>query len=64
MIGSKLAMPILGQIWDLSDTDKDGFLDLYEFTLAMHLIFRALQGDKMPPELPEELAVDKVQIFF
>ena len=60
MIGSKLAMPILGQIWDLSDVDRDGFLDQYEFTVAMHLVFRALQGDKMPSELPEELSPEKV----
>ena len=60
MIGSKLAMPILGQIWDLSDVDRDGFLDRYEFTVAMHLVFRALQGDKVPTELPEELGPDLV----
>ena len=60
MVGSKLAMPILGTIWDLSDVDRDGFLDRYEFTIAMHLVFRALQGDKMPDALPEELLPDKV----
>ena len=56
MVGSKLPMPILGQIWDLSDVDRDGFLDRYEFTVAMHLVFRALQGDKAPDNLPEELS--------
>lgn len=60
MVGSKLPMPILGQIWDLSDIDRDGFLDRYEFTVAMHLVFRALQGDKMPDTLPEELSAEKV----
>ena len=60
MVGSKLAMPILGQIWDLSDVDRDGFLDRYEFTVAMHLVFRALQGDKLPETLPEELSPEKV----
>lgn len=60
MVGSKLPMPILGQIWDLSDVDRDGFLDRYEFTIAMHLVFRALQGDKLPDTLPEELAPEKV----
>ena len=53
-------MPSLGQIWDLSDVDRDGFLDRYEFTVAMHLVFRALQGDKIPNELPEELSPEKV----
>ena len=60
MVGSKLPMPSLGQIWDLSDVDRDGFLDRYEFTVAMHLVFRALQGDKIPNELPEELSPEKV----
>ena len=60
MMGSKLAMPVLGQIWDLSDVDRDGFLDRYEFTVAMHLVFRALQGDKLPDTLPEELSPEKV----
>ena len=40
MMGSKLAMPVLGKIWDLSDVDRDGMLDQYEFTVAMHLVFR------------------------
>ena len=43
MMGSKLAMPILGKIWDLADIDRDGFLDRFEFTVAMHLVYRALQ---------------------
>ena len=38
MMGSKLPMPVLGKIWDLSDVDRDGFLDRYEFTVAMHLV--------------------------
>ena len=40
MMGSKLPMPILGKIWDLSDIDRDGMLDRYEFTVAMHLVRR------------------------
>ena len=40
MMGSKLPMPILGKIWDLSDIDRDGLLDRYEFTVAMHLVRR------------------------
>lgn len=60
MMGSKLDMAILGKIWDLSDVDRDGFLDRYEFTVAMHLVYRALQGDTLPAELPVELSPDKV----
>merc|ERR1719295_1676199 len=35
-------------------------LDRYEFTVAMHLVFRALQGDKIPDQLPPELSPEKV----
>ena len=40
MVGSKLPVSMLGKIWDLSDQDKDGLLDRYEFTVAMHLVYR------------------------
>ena len=43
MMSSKLPTATLGKVWDLSDVDRDGFLDRYEFTIAMHLVFRALQ---------------------
>ena len=43
MMSSKLPTASLGKIWDLSDIDRDGLLDRYEFTVAMHLVFRALQ---------------------
>ncbi len=43
MMGSKLSTTQLGKIWDLSDIDRDGFLTRYEFTVAMHLTYRALQ---------------------
>jgi|FrelakmetLWP11LW_1041352.scaffolds.fasta_scaffold162089_1 hypothetical protein len=60
MMGSKLSTTQLGKIWDLSDIDRDGFLNRYEFTVAMHLTYRALQGDKMPAQLPLELSEEKV----
>merc|ERR1719361_3018768 len=59
MMGSKLPVSMLGKIWDLSDQDKDGLLDRYEFTVAMHLVYRALQGDMIPDQLPTELGKDK-----
>ena len=59
-MGSKLSTTQLGKIWDLSDIDRDGFLNRYEFTVAMHLTYRALQGDKMPAQLPLELSEEKV----
>ena len=51
MMGSKLPVSMLGKIWDLSDQDKDGLLDRYEFTVAMHLVYRALQGDMIPDQV-------------
>ncbi len=60
MMGSKLPMPILGKIWDLSDVDRDGCLDRYEFTVAMHLVYRRLQGDNIPDVLPLELGPSKI----
>ena len=60
MMGSKLPVSMLGKIWDLSDQDKDGLLDRYEFTVAMHLVYRSLQGDMIPDQLPVELSKEKV----
>ena len=51
MVSSKLATGVLGKIWDLSDVDRDGMLDRYEFTVAMHLVYRALQGDMIPDQV-------------
>ena len=48
MMSSKLPTATLGKVWDLSDIDRDGFLDRYEFTVAMHLVFRALQVRLLP----------------
>ena len=61
MVSSKLATNVLGKIWDLSDVDRDGMLDRYEFTVAMRLVFRSLQGDKIPDQLPPELSPEKVK---
>lgn len=34
LLNSKLPMDILGRIWELSDLDKDGYLDRDEFALV------------------------------
>lgn len=45
----------LFKVWELSDMDKDGALDLDEFTVAMHLCEQAADGGPVPDELPLEL---------
>ncbi|KAK3091928.1 hypothetical protein FSP39_023778 [Pinctada imbricata] len=55
LINSKLPMDVLGQIWELSDVDKDGYLDREEFTVAMHLVYKALEKEPVPKALPLEL---------
>lgn len=52
---SNLPQQELAQVWSLSDTNNQGELNLDEFSVAMHLIFRRLAGDKIPQELPQEL---------
>nr|XP_046264789.1 epidermal growth factor receptor substrate 15-like 1 isoform X2 [Scatophagus argus] len=55
LINSKLPLDILGKIWDLSDVDKDGHLDKDEFTVAMHLVYRAMDKEPVPTTLPTSL---------
>ena len=47
----KLPDYILDKIWELSDQDKDGFLDRYEWTVASHLTGRAYDGDEIPDQV-------------
>ncbi|XP_060866512.1 EH domain-containing protein 1 [Metopolophium dirhodum] len=55
MVKSKLPNSVLGKIWKLSDIDHDGFLDMDEFALAMHLIQVKLGGHDLPVEIPDHL---------
>ncbi|XP_061587698.1 epidermal growth factor receptor substrate 15-like 1 isoform X2 [Cololabis saira] len=55
LINSKLPMDVLGKIWDLSDVNKDGHLDKDEFTVAMHLVYRAMEKEPVPSSLPASL---------
>uniref|UniRef100_A0A672JS56 Epidermal growth factor receptor substrate 15-like 1 n=1 Tax=Salarias fasciatus TaxID=181472 RepID=A0A672JS56_SALFA len=55
LINSKLPLDVLGKIWDLSDVDKDGYLDKEEFIVAMHLVYRAMEKDPVPTTLPTSL---------
>ncbi|XP_075589033.1 epidermal growth factor receptor substrate 15-like 1 isoform X2 [Dermatophagoides farinae] len=55
LISSKLPVETLTKIWDLSDIDQDGFLNLKEFIVCCQLIARASQGFILPAVLPNEL---------
>ncbi|GAB7359422.1 hypothetical protein MBLNU230_g6070t1 [Neophaeotheca triangularis] len=52
---SGLEKPDLEKIWTLSDPNNKGRLNLDEFAVAMHLIYRRLNGYPVPNSLPAEL---------
>ncbi|KAJ2023132.1 actin organization and endocytosis protein, partial [Coemansia sp. S85] len=52
---SSLSQSELAKIWMLSDINNQGELNLDEFSVAMHLIFRRLAGNPLPDVLPDEL---------
>jgi EH domain-containing protein 1 len=52
---SGLPVSQLRPIWDLSDVDKDGKLDLHEFVIAMFLIDMAKKGHALPARLDDEM---------
>ncbi|KAI0294656.1 hypothetical protein B0F90DRAFT_1755296 [Multifurca ochricompacta] len=45
----------LARIWTLADVDNRGKLNIAEFHVAMGLIYRNLNGNEIPDELPAEL---------
>ncbi|EGD82719.1 hypothetical protein PTSG_03370 [Salpingoeca rosetta] len=55
LMKSKLDFGTLGKIWNLSDIDGDGYLDLDEFCVAMHLCHKAMAGESVPDALPRLL---------
>lgn len=52
---SGLEKPDLERVWTLADHGNKGRLDLDEFAVAMHLIYRKLNGYPIPNTLPPEL---------
>jgi hypothetical protein len=46
---------VLRTIWDLSDVDRDGYLDADEFALCWYLIQQAKAGQQIPGKLPANL---------
>ena len=72
-IGGDVAIEVMGQsgldksdlekIWTLSDPGNKGRLDMDEFAVAMHLIYRKLNGYPVPNRLPPELVPPSARNF-
>lgn len=60
---SGLEKPDLERVWTLADSGNKGRLDLDEFAVAMHLIYRKLNGYPMPNTLPPELVPPSARNF-
>ncbi|XP_030332953.1 ralBP1-associated Eps domain-containing protein 2 isoform X2 [Strigops habroptila] len=58
---SKLPIPELSHIWELSDVDCDGALTLPEFCAAFHLVVARKNGYQLPETLPETLLPQYLQ---
>ncbi|XP_075445926.1 ralBP1-associated Eps domain-containing protein 2 isoform X3 [Ascaphus truei] len=58
---SKLPIPELSHIWELSDVDCDGALTLPEFCAAFHLIVARKNGYELPDTLPQTLLSEFLQ---
>ncbi|PGH04746.1 actin cytoskeleton-regulatory complex protein PAN1 [Polytolypa hystricis UAMH7299] len=72
-ISGETAIEIMGQsgldrqdlerIWTLSDPNNRGRLNMDEFAVAMHLIYRKLNGYPVPNRLPPELIPPSTRNF-
>ncbi|KAH6636173.1 actin cytoskeleton-regulatory complex protein PAN1 [Chaetomium tenue] len=60
---SGLEKPDLERAWTLADHGNKGRLDLDEFAVAMHLIYRKLNGYPIPNQLPPELVPPSTRNF-
>ncbi|KAI8328155.1 P-loop containing nucleoside triphosphate hydrolase protein [Chlamydoabsidia padenii] len=55
LMESGLSNDQLANIWRLADWDADGYMDLDEFSVAMHLITAGQRGAHLPDKLPSTL---------
>jgi hypothetical protein len=62
LMESQLPVADLSAIWGLADLTKDGYLDVDEFCLAMHLVKVRQSGVELPKMMPETLIPPKGKI--
>ncbi|KAG0743241.1 hypothetical protein G6F62_004993 [Rhizopus arrhizus] len=55
LMNSGLPTDQLAQVWRLADFDNDGYMDIDEFCIAMHLISAVQNGAQLPEKLPATL---------
>lgn len=58
LLNSQLSHQNLAKIWELADYDKDGQMDKWEMCVALHLVYKCLQGGEhfqLPDRLPASL---------
>jgi hypothetical protein len=60
---SGLERPDLERVWTLADNGNKGRLNMDEFAVAMHLIYRKLNGYPLPAQLPAELVPPSTRVF-
>lgn len=60
---SGLEKPDLERVWTLADSGNKGRLNIDEFAVAMHLIYRKLNGYPLPAQLPPELVPPSTRNF-
>ena len=60
---SGLEKPDLERVWALADQGNKGRLNMDEFAVAMHLIYRKLNGYPLPAQLPPELVPPSTRNF-
>ena len=54
-MATQLSTDLLFKVWELSDIDQDGALDLDEFAVAMYLCEIGNTGESIPDALPEDI---------
>jgi hypothetical protein len=55
LMGTGVPAQMLAQVWNLSDVDTNGNLNVEEFILAMYFIEKVKAGHPLPAALPPEL---------